>query len=450
MFFRNIIRELEKWRDNKDRKPLVLRGARQVGKTTAVNLFAKEFNNYIYLNLEHTDDKNIFSQNLSVKDTIDYILLTKNVSLKKGKTLIFIDEIQNSPQAVSLLRYFYESMPEYFVIAAGSLLEIMMKENSISFPVGRIEYRFMYPLIFEEFLIAMNREDVLKHYRHIPSQSFATLEIKKLFHVYTMIGGMPEIVAKYVDTGNVSDLKIIYQSLITSYIDDVKKYARNRSMAEIIKHSLETTPFEAGSRIKFQGFGNSNYKSREIGEALRSLQRAMLLYLIYPVTAQKPPALIDKKKSPRLQYIDTGLLNYSVGLHSYFFKYKDLQAIYKGKLAEHIVGQELIAGDLLTWNSFLFWVKEKKQSNAELDFLIQYNELFIPVEVKSGKTGTLRSLHEYMDKVNHKFAVRLYDGEMSIEDIKTSSGKTYKLLNLPLCFAGKLKEYINWFAKNNL
>jgi len=447
MFLRKIIEELQKWKNNKDRKPLVLRGARQVGKTTAVHIFSKSFTNYIHLNLEEIKDKELFEQNLSVKNTLDYILLSKNITLKKGTTLIFIDEIQNSPQAVSLLRYFYEKLPEYFVIAAGSLLEIMMEENSISFPVGRVEYRFMYPLSFEEFIIAFKREDILKHYNQIPPEQFAVLEIKKLFHQYTMIGGMPEIVAKFVKTKNVSDLITIYQSLITSYIDDVKKYAKNSTMTEIIKHSIEVSPYEAGNRIKFQGFGNSNYKSREIGEALKSLQRAMLLYIIYPITAQKPPVLVNKKKSPRLQFIDTGLLNFSVGLQSYFFKNEDLQAIYNGKLAEHIVGQELICKDLLTWNTYSFWVKEKKQSNAELDFLIQFNEIFIPIEVKSGKTGTLRSLHEFMDKANHKYAIRLYNGNISIEDVKTPAGKIYKLLNLPLCFAGKLSEYIEWFIK---
>ena len=445
MFFRSIIDELKSWKKQTKRKPLILRGARQVGKTTAVNLFSKEFKNYIYLNLEKKDDRSIFERNLSVKDTLDYILLTKNVLLKKGETLIFIDEIQNSHKAVSLLRYFYESLPELFIIAAGSLLEMMMEENAISFPVGRVEFRFMYPLTFEEFIIAMNNKSLLKYYNQMPVKDFAVIEIKKLFHTYTMIGGMPEIVEKYIETKNVSDLKIIYQSLITSYIDDVKKYARNGSMAEIIKHSIESAPMEVGKRIKFQGFGNSNYKSREIGEALKNLQRAMLLYIVYPVTSEKPPALVDKKKSPRLQFIDTGLLNYSLGLHSHFFKNEDLQAIYKGKLAEHIIGQELIANDSLTSNDFLFWVKEKKQSNAEIDFLLMYNGYYIPIEVKSGRSGTLRSLHEFMDRVNHNFAVRMYNGDLSIENTKTTRGKEYKLLNLPLCFIGRIEKYIQEF-----
>ena len=448
MFFRTIIEEFRVWAKREDRKPLVLRGARQVGKTTAVKMFAKEFDNFIYLNLEKKEDVEIFKQNYSTEQIIDNIILSKNITLKKGRSLIFIDEIQNSPEAVAMLRYFYESFPSYHVIAAGSLLEIMMAKDNLSFPVGRVEYRFMYPLTFMEFLLAINHQQALKYYKMLPCPSFAMVKIKELFHRYTMIGGMPEIVKKYVETERVSDLTITYQSLMTSYLDDVKKYARNNSMSEIIKHAIESSPFEAGSRIKFQGFGNSNYKSREIGEALRTMQRAMLLYLIYPTTSTKPPALPNKKKSPRLQFVDTGLLNFSVGLHSYFFKNDDLHSIYQGKLAEHIVGQELIGRDFQSPASYSFWVKEKKQSNAEVDFIVQHNEYFIPIEIKSGVSGRLRSLHEFMDRVEHTFAIRMYSGELSVEKVKTSTGKEYDLLNLPYCFSGVLEGYLEWFLKS--
>ena len=449
MFFRTIIQELREWADKKDRKPLVLRGARQVGKTTAVKMIAKEFDNFIYLNLEKKEDLEIFQRDLSVKQLIEYMLLHKNTTLKQGRSLIFIDEIQTSPEAVSILRYFYESAPEYHVIAAGSLLEILMKKNKISFPVGRVEYRFMYPLTFLEFLQAMKQDQALKHYNTIPCPDFAVPKIKELFHIYTMIGGMPEIVNKYSETESISDLKIIYQSLTTSYLGDVKKYATNESKAEIIRHAIESAPHEAGKRIKFEGFGKSNYKSREIGEALRTLQRAMLLHLIHPITSIKPPALPDKKKSPRLQFVDTGLLNFSAGLQSYFFKYDDLHEMYQGKLAEHIVGQEIIGQDLQSPNSYHFWVKEKKQSNAEIDFIFQYQEKFVPIEVKAGSSGTLRSLHQFMDTVDHEFAVRMHAGEMSVEKVKTGSGKIYKLFNLPYCFAGKINDYVCWFLKNS-
>ncbi|HPQ55011.1 MAG TPA: AAA family ATPase [Spirochaetota bacterium] len=448
MFNRTIIAELRIWADKPDRKPLILRGARQVGKTTAVDMFSREFENYIRLNLELKNDLELFQQNLDLKDLIDYILLKKNITLKPGRTLIFIDEIQNSPEAISLLRFFHETAHQFYVIAAGSLLEIIMAKHEISFPVGRVEYRFMYPLTFQEFLGAMDQHEVLKYYSIIPCPDIAVKRIQELFMQYTMIGGMPEIINTYITNQTISGLSILYQSLMTSFQDDVKKYARRSEAIAIIRHAIESAPLEAGNRIKFQGFGKSNYRSREMGEALRNLQRAMLIYLVYPVTSEKPPALPDKKKSPRLQFLDTGLLNFAAGLQAMFYEKEDLHSIYQGKLAEHITAQEIIASDLQSQSICHFWVKEKKQSNAEVDFIIQYREKFIPVEVKAGSTGTLRSLHQFMDRVDHNYAVRLYSGELRIESTRTTEGKKFTLLNLPYCFAGKLNEYIDWFIGN--
>jgi len=449
MFFRNILNELNRWAKSDNRKPLILRGARQVGKTTAVKMFAKDFDTFIYLDLEKKSDLEIFQMELPIEKLMDYILLTKNISTGNGRVLVFIDEIQNSPEAVAMLRYFYESLPQYFVIAAGSLLEVLMAKHNISFPVGRVEYRFMYPLTFEEFLIASGNEQALKLFNTVPCPEFATPKIMELFHVYSMIGGMPEIVSEYIKTDNVSSLKNVYQSLFLSYLDDVKKYSVGKKETEIIRHAIESAPFEAGRRIKFQGFGSSNYKSREMGEALRTLSRAMLISLVYPVTEQNPPAMPDRKKSPRLQFVDTGLLNFASNIQPHFFKYDDLYSISKGRIAEHIVGQELIGTDPSSPSDFIFWVREKKQSNAEIDFLVQHLHRFVPVEVKSGPEGTLRSLHQFMDNSDNSFAVRLYSGKMSVNEIVTNSGKKYKLLDLPYCFTGKIDQYLNWFIKNH-
>jgi len=449
VFNRKIIKEMEKWANQKNRKPLVLRGARQVGKTTAVKIFAKNFDRFIHLNLELDEDLQIFKKNLSIMDLIQLIFLTKNITPVKGKTLIFIDEIQNSPEAVAIMRYFYESANEYFVIAAGSLLEIMMGSNQVSFPVGRVEYKFMYPLTFDEFLMATKTDVAIEFYKQFPIVELAHNKLLSLFHKYTMIGGMPEIVQSYLESGEIQNLKSIYQSLLTSYMDDVSKYAKSESSVTILRYVVESVPFEAGKRIKFQNFGNSNYKSREIGEALRILERAMLVTIEYPTTSTKPPAFIDKKKSPRLQFLDTGLLNFAVGLQANFYKFTDLHAFYQGIIAEHIVGQELLAIDMESPSKLVFWTREQRQSNAEVDFIVQYENLLIPVEVKAGKTGTLRSLHQFIDKCDHNYAVRCYSGKLSIEDAKTQSGKNYKLLNLPYYLVGKIEQYIKWFVEED-
>jgi len=426
-----------------------LRGARQVGKTTAVEIFAREFDNFIELNLEKKTDFDFFERDLPVRELVDAILLSKNISLKKGRTLIFIDEIQNSHKAVAILRYFYESTPEYHIIAAGSLLEIMMTKHDIGFPVGRVEYRFMYPLTFHEYLQAMGLEQAVKYYTTLPCPDMAIETLKDLFHKYSMVGGMPEIVAKYSEEENVAALSLLYQSLITSFQDDVKKYAHSDTMVEVISHAIESAPLEAGNRIKFHGFGNSNYRSREMGDALRNLQRAMLVYLVYPITGVEPPALPNKRKSPRLQFIDTGLLAYGAGIQSLFYENKDLHSIYNGKIVEHIAGQEIIARNGQSPDSYNFWVKEKKQSNSEIDFIVQYRDKFIPVEVKAGATGTLRSLHQFMNEADHVYAVRMYSGKLSVDTVQTTDGKKFFLLNLPYCFAGRLYEYIAWFVEGH-
>jgi predicted AAA+ superfamily ATPase len=255
---------------------------------------------------------------------------------------------------------------------------------------------------------------------------------------------MPEIIQRYSDQKDIISLNSVFDSLIVSYLDDVEKYARNNSMANVIRHAVSHSFYEAGNRIKFQGFGNSNYKSREMGEALKVLEKAMLIYLLYPSSAVKPPLVPNIKKSPKLQVLDTGILNYFGGFQKELFGTNDIDSVYQGKIAEHIVGQELLACQTSPLYKLHFWSREKKQSNAEIDFLIQYEDLIVPVEVKSGATGRLRSLHQFIDRTPHKYAVRIYSGQMEINRIKTLTGKDFTLLNLPFYLAGSIPEYLEW------
>lgn len=193
MIERDIIKELRSWKTDEFRKPLVLRGARQTGKTTVVNMFGKEFKQYIYLNLEEETSKNLFLKYQDIDRLIEAIFLENNSLKNIDDTLIFIDEIQEVPQALNMLRYFYEKYPQYCVISAGSLLESLF-DNKISFPVGRVEYKVLRPLSFREFLKAMNENSALEYYEKVPFDNIAHEKLKKLFHTYTLIGGMPEIV----------------------------------------------------------------------------------------------------------------------------------------------------------------------------------------------------------------------------------------------------------------
>lgn len=443
MYFRTILPELEYWKTSTNRKPLILRGARQVGKTTVVNLFSKQYTQYIYLNLERVEDADLFLTHTHFATLVEAIFFNKNKNIQERDTLLFIDEIQAVPEAINLLRYFFEDYPWLHVIAAGSLLETIMREE-VSVPVGRVEYKVLRPVSFREFLTAMGEDAALKQYDNIPIQDFAHAKLLQLFHRYVLIGGMPEIVQQYVERQNLTALLPIYESLQVSFISDVEKYARNNNLVNVIRHVISAMPFEAGNRIKFQNFGQSNYGSREVGEAMRMIEKAMLLHLVYPSTSFALPALPDKRKSPRLHLLDTGLTNYVAGLQKDLLGIQELNSLYQGKIAEQVIGQELLAAKFNVLNELHFWIREKKDSTAEVDFIYTFEGKLIPLEVKSGDTGRLRSLHLFMDGSPHQMAVRLYGGQLRKETIRTPTGKAFSLLNLPYYLAGKLEHYLKW------
>lgn len=447
MFNRLIIKELEQWAMQPSRKPLVIRGARQVGKTTMVNQFAEQFDQYIYLNLELAEDKAPFKAFTTIETLVQTLFFLKNKKLNiKNRTLLFIDEIQEVPEALNILRYFYEMEPGIAVIAAGSMLETLFNKN-ISFPVGQVVYKVMRPVCFPEFLAAIGETAALQQVQNVPVALFAHSKLLQLFHTYALIGGMPEIVNHYAQHKDLTALGPIYDSLISSYLDDVEKYAGTASQVLHIRHVIRSSFLLAGKRIKFEGFGNSSYRSREMGEALRTVEKALLLQLVYPNTGAILPLLPDIKKSPRLQVLDTGMLNYFAGIQKEILGTTDLNSVYQGAMVEHLVGQEILAFQYLSLASLHFWVREKKDSSAEVDYLFPFDGKLIPVEVKSGTEGKLKSLHIFMDMAPHTMAVRFYAGEMSITEATTLTGKKYQLLNLPYYLVSQLENYLAWFQK---
>ncbi len=443
MFQRNALEKLKEWSTSTNRKPLILRGARQVGKTTLVDIFSKSFNKYLYLNLENKEEWEIFENSTSITELLASLFFIKGIPLDEPKVLIFIDEIQNSPKAVAWLRYFYEKAPEYYIIAAGSLLETLI-DTQISFPVGRVSYLPVKPFSFSEFILALGEKQITEALKTIPFPEYAHNKLLQQFEKYALIGGMPEIIKNYVERKDVVSLSPIYDELLTSYKDDIEKYSKSHAQTQSLRHVANNIFQRAGNRVKYQGFGNSNYKSREMKDAFVTLEKAFLLNLIFPVTQASLPLTTSYKKAPKLQVLDTGLINYVSGIQEEFFRSKQLTDIYKGKIAEHVVGQELAAGNYLLHQATHFWTKEKT-TEAEVDYVYPFKGLLIPIEVKAGKSGKLRSLHEYMEEANHKFAVRVFSGKLSITKAYTRTKKEYHLLNLPFYLVHKIEEYLNWF-----
>jgi len=209
-------------------------------------------------------------------------------------------------------------------------------------------------------------------------------------------------------------------------------------------------PLYIDERVKFQGFGNSAYRSREAGEAFRTLDDAKIIRLIYPTTDLQPPPRPDLKKSPRLQFLDTGLVNYTLSIQGQMLGMDDLNSAYKGAIIPHLVTQEIISLQTISNSKPNFWVRKKAQSNAEVDLVLVHRDLLIPIEIKSGSTGSLRSLHQFVEAVDHPYAVRIYGGNFSVEKAISPNKKNYLLMNLPYYLGTQLPEYLDWFVAQKL
>ncbi len=346
-----------------------------------------------------------------------------------------------------MLRYFYEEYPGLHVIAAGSLLEFAMKKVK-SFPVGRVEYMYLHPLNFPEYLTVIDHKTALEQLYKTPLDTFAHGTLLDLFNQYAIIGGMPEVLKTYLETQSATELPPVYESIWVTFKNDVEKYASNETERKVIKHVISTAHYYLDQRIKFQNFGQSNYRSREVGEAFRNLEDAKIIQLIYPTTDIEVPIKPDLRKSPRLQFLDTGLINNELGIQAEMMGFSDLTNSFKGAIIPHLVTQELMSLNTGRSSKPLFWIRDKKQSSAEVDIVYTYQDIVIPIEIKSGKTGTLRSLHQFIDRCNHPFAIRIYAGEFNVIRSKTPAGKTYNLMNLPYYLGTRLPEYIKYFVNN--
>ena len=437
MFRRIALENLREWALKAERKPLVLRGARQVGKTTLVEMFAADFDHYIYLNLEEKDNAELFATDSTFDDLLAGIFFKAKLPVDSPRTLIFIDEIQTEPKAVQALRYFYEKRPDLYVIAAGSLLESLMGRH-ISFPVGRVEYMALHPCTFVEFLSAIGEEMLVSQVEKVSVPQSLHSYTLDLFKKYMIIGGLPEVVANYAQYHDMVRLSDVFNALLSGYRDDVEKYADNRKEQDSIRYILNYGWTSAGHRIQFAKFTNSSFKSADVSNAFRTLEKTLLLELVYPLTSTSFPILPDLKKSPKLLWLDTGLVNYVAGMQEELLFTTDSDELWNGDIAEHIVAQELLGATTTFGEKRLFWVRDARNSQAEVDFVIRYKSHLLPIEVKTGANSKLRSLHLFMEESKENIALRLWNGPMTSDVITRSDGRPFTLYNIPLYYAGHL------------
>lgn len=445
-FKRKIYSELIEWKTKTERKPLIVRGARQVGKSTVIREFARECEHSILLNLEKADDAAIFQDLKRTSDIVELLLYQYGWSSSQNDMLLFIDEIQEVPQAIKHLRYFYEEYPSLHVIAAGSLLEFALKEIA-HYPVGRVEQVLMHPFTFEEFLWAKGQENISVLMDTIPLPAFAHPLLLKTFKEYVLVGGMPEAVKTYFQHNSLAPLPRIYENLWLAYREDAEKYAHNATERNVINHILNTAFYEK-DRITFANFGKSQYRSREVGVAFTKLQKARVLDLLYPTTDNSIPLIPDLKRKPRIQFLDTGLLNFLSGWQAELIGFEDLMGFHNGKIMQHLVMQEHIAQQHSPLFKPVFWVREKANSSAEVDMLITAQGKVFPVEIKAGAQGRLRSLHQFIDRGAFPFALRVLQNQLKLENWKTPNGTQYKLLNLPVYLASRMQTYAAWMLES--
>lgn len=445
MFRRNIISKLEAWKQDKKHKPLILRGARQVGKTTVVNEFGSQFDNYLYFNLERNENAKLFEMEIPLDDLVNMLYASAGKVKKEGTTLVFIDEIQNSPKTIALLRYFYEQRPDLYVIAAGSLLENLV-DVKVSFPVGRVQYLALRPCSFSEFLGAIGKNNLLAVLSQKAEYTVAFHEqLMHLFNQYTIVGGMPEAVQQYAETQDVIGIEDVYETLVQAYKDDSEKYVRGNKLTDVVRFILSYGWAFSGETITLGNFANSGYKSREVGEAFRLLEKAMLLEMVYPVSSTQLPIIPETKRMPKLIWFDTGLVNYQAGIRKEIIGSTDMVDSWRGHIAEQITAQELLALEDRVGHHRSFWAKPN--NGAEVDFIFAHNSKLYPIEVKSGTNAHLRSLQVFMDSSDVNIAIRIWSKPYSIDKVKTIHGKEFSLINLPFYLIGNLRSVLDAVAE---
>lgn len=442
MFKRQIISNLKDWKESVPHKPLVLRGARQVGKTTLVEQFSSEFENYLYFNLELISDRTLLESDIPLSQLMPLLFAQKNKSRIQGDTLIFIDEIQNSPKVVAKLRYFYEELPDLYLIAAGSLLENVVDIHA-SFPVGRVNYLPVRPCSFCEFLSATGHDGLFDFFKTPAHTVPLHKEIMGLFNQYCLVGGMPEVVQVFSENQDFVSIDKIFSRLVRGYMDDVEKYASSETITEAVRFLIQYGWTYAGGIVKLTGFAGSDYRAREMGEAFRLLQKAMLVELVYPSTSCRLPSIPELKRMPKMFWMDTGIVNYVAKVRSEIIAADDILGVWKGRIGEQVAAQELLTLSTDINQTRSFWTKGRGEQGAEVDLTWVVDSQLIPIEVKTGHNSHLRSLHSFMENAQTDIAVRIWSGPYSVDDVRViGSGRTFRLVNLPFYLIGELENII--------
>lgn len=457
-FERSILLNLSQWLNSSPRKPLVLRGARQVGKSTLVRSFCKlEKRNLFEVNLEQEHSLQKSFDSLKPAQILNELEFHFDRSIDPDRSLLFLDEIQTTPQAIVALRYFYEQMPNLPVIAAGSLLDFMLTQEKVSMPVGRIDYGFVSPLSFEEFLNAKQERKLLSLIQSFQIEdSFpqtAHDQLCQLLREYFFVGGMPEAVQVYFKHNDEKKVRQVHASILNTYRDDFRKYGSGQSLLRL-QRIFDRLPGIIGRKIKYTEISRED-QSKEIRSSIELLHQARVLRKVnHSACSGLPLAYQADDLVYKIYFLDIGLLNHQLGVDWQILRKADQSQLLsplltQGMQAEQFIFQNLNLGTFNEDASIYYWLREGKATNAELDFVIGFQGQILPIEVKSGKSGSLRSLHQFISEKKCLLAIRFDFNLPSLQRVHHkvvgSRGVTsvsFQLLSLPLYLVGQLQRVV--------
>lgn len=445
MFSRTILQHLKAWMDDPLRKPLMLRGARQVGKSSAVRIFGQSFKHFAEVNLEKAKHRELLERARDNTEILSAIELLTGVPIVDHDTLIFIDEIQQVPSLITQLRFFLEERRHLPVIAAGSHLEAKIAREGLSVPVGRVDNAFIYPLTFREHLEVFAEDALL---RMLDSASLASPPSEVVHHAaldafsqFMCWGGMPEIAAARRDHASTDRVATIYESLMSGFREDVFKYA-SEAEAKYLSFVIDNAPQEIGKAFKYENFGGGGFKSREMHRAFDVLEQVMLLHQVEPTHSLHLPMSGQPRHAKKLLFLDIGLVSYTAQLAESYLVRENLSDIFRGAAADQAVGQELLAIFPTRRLPLFYWCRHTNAGSAELDFTISHHGRIVGIEVKSSTAGRLRSLHQFIKEVPDSIAVRIHTGPLAIENLRVGA-HSQALLSVPLYLVYRLPELLD-------
>jgi len=434
---RIISSALRSWKEQPTRKPLLVRGARQVGKTWVARELGKLFKEFIEINFElYPEAKKIFHRDLDPKRLIRDLSLLVGKRIVPGEALIFFDEIQEEPKAIQALRYFYELLPAQHVIAAGSLLDFELEK--IGMPVGRVCSLYMFPLSFLEFLAARNEtlliEMIVEHKEATPVSEPVHRKLLRLLGEYFAIGGMPEAVAGWRESGDMKTCAAIHRAIVDTYRQDFNKYVQ-KFQIKYVDLLFNLIPARLSKRFKFSEVPGE-YRKRDLQPALELLVKAGVMHkIIHSSGAGIPLGAQVKPDTFKPIFLDLALAQSLLGLETASWLLEpEVNFVNKGEITEAFCGQEILAYSSVDLKPQLyFWQRQERSSNAEVDYLIQRDHQILPVEVKSGAPGTLKSLRLFLEAHKRlRYGIRLSALNYAADD---------RLLSMPLYAMARVMNF---------